>query len=111
MSIFTRAFWAAATERAVKTAAQSAILTLAADQVNVLTADWVTVAGFAGGGFILSVLTSLASNGAGGIPGPSLANEYTIADAIIGEFEYLGPVEFAPDPDGHVRWHEGDTEA
>lgn len=75
MSIFTRAFWTAAVERAVKTAAQSAILVLGADQVNVITVEWAEVAGFAGGGFALSVLTSLASNAAGGYRGPSLANE------------------------------------
>jgi len=48
-------------ERAVKTAAQAALLVIGADQANVLTLDWQNVAGFAGGGFVLSVLTSLAS--------------------------------------------------
>lgn len=78
MSIFTLAFWQATLERAVKTAAQAAILAIGADQVNVLTLDWQTLAGFAGGGFVLSVLTSLASNGLASNPGPSLANEVAV---------------------------------
>lgn len=67
----TSAFWKAAAERAAKTAAQSALLVLAAEQVNALTVGWTDVAGFALGGAVLSLLTSIASNGIGG-PGPSL---------------------------------------
>lgn len=52
-------------DRAVKTAAQSAILVLGADQVNALSSDWQLVGGFALGGAALSVLTSLASGGIG----------------------------------------------
>ena len=50
-----------AIERAVKSAAQAALLVIGADQANVLALDWQNVAGFAGGGFVLSLLTSLAS--------------------------------------------------
>ena len=73
--MFTLLFWAAATERALKTGAQSALLVLGADQINALSADWVDVAGFALGGLVLSLLTSLAS-GVVGHDGPSLATEY-----------------------------------
>lgn len=52
-------------ERASKTAAQSALLVLGADQVNVIAVDWADVVGFAGGGFLLSVLTSIATSGFG----------------------------------------------
>ena len=48
-------------ERAAKTAAQSALLLLGADQLNALSVDWGNVAGFALGGFVLSILTSIAS--------------------------------------------------
>jgi len=78
MSIFTAAFWKAAAERAVKTAAQAAILSIGADQLNVLTLDVATVAGFAGGGFVLSVLTSIASDAVTSSAGPSLANEVAL---------------------------------
>ena len=78
MSLFTRAFWLAAVERAAKTAAQSAILVFGADQVNALQADWVTVGGFALGGFVLSLLTSVGSGAATSADGPSLANEIAV---------------------------------
>lgn len=61
-------------DRAVRTAAQSAILVFGADQVNALNADWADVGGFAAGGFILSVLTSLITGGLTG-NGPSLTTE------------------------------------
>lgn len=60
MSLFTRSFWAAALDRAVRSAAQAAILAIGADQFNVMQADWPNALGFAGGGFVLSLLTSLA---------------------------------------------------
>jgi hypothetical protein len=48
-------------ERALKSAAQAAILVIGADRLDAFSTDWTTVAGFAVGGFVLSVLTSLAS--------------------------------------------------
>ena len=66
--MFTTAFWKAATERAVKSAAQVAILTIGADTFNVVTMDWAEVAGFAGGGLVLSYLTSIAFGGKDGNP-------------------------------------------
>jgi hypothetical protein len=70
--VFTAQFWKETAERAVKTAAQSALLVIGADQMNALTADWGDVAGFASGGAILSVLTSLASSKWGPPDSPSL---------------------------------------
>lgn len=71
----TRAYLLAVLERATKTAAQSALLVLGADQINALNAQWADVGGFALGGFALSVLTSLATSGFGG-NGPSAATEH-----------------------------------
>ena len=82
--MFTKAFWLAALERAVKTAAQSALLVLGAEQINALNADWADVAGFALGGAVLSVLTSVASNSVGGHDGPSLTTE-EVAPKILGK--------------------------
>ena len=61
MSIWTKTFWKAATERALKTAAQAAVLVIGADQVNVIGLDLATLGGFAAGGALLSMLTSIAS--------------------------------------------------
>lgn len=71
----TKAYALAVLERAVKTAAQSALLVFGADQINALNANWADVGGFAAGGFVLSVLTSLATSGFGG-NGPSATTEH-----------------------------------
>jgi len=78
MSVFTRRFWIASLERAVKSAAQAAILVLGADQLNVLTVAWPEVGGFAAGGFVLSLLTSIGSDAITRSDGPSLANEIAV---------------------------------
>lgn len=61
-----RKYLTATAERATKSAAQAALLVIGADQLNALHANWVDVGGFALGGFVLSVLTSIASSGFGG---------------------------------------------
>lgn len=50
-------------DRAVKTAAQAALITFGADQVNLLEADWRAVLGMAAGGFVASALTTIAQRG------------------------------------------------
>lgn len=72
--MFTRAFWSAAFERAIKTAAQSAVLVIGADQFDALAVSWSEVGGFALGGFVLSVLTSVGSDAVSSRPGPSLTD-------------------------------------
>lgn len=65
--MWTKKFWRETLERAVRTAAQSAILAIGADQVNALAVNWGEVGGFAAGGFALAALTSLAfGNQSGG---------------------------------------------
>lgn len=59
--MLTRTFLRDLLERALSTAAQSALLVLGADQINALHADWEMVAGFAGGGFVLAVLKGVAA--------------------------------------------------
>jgi len=81
--MWTAAFWKAAAERAIKSAAQGVIMVwlgstgVAGDTVaTLLTLDWATAGYAAGGMALLSVLSSVVSSGVGG-PGPSLANETT----------------------------------
>ena len=60
--MFTVSFWKDALERAVKTAAQAVILGLGLGEgFNAFEVDWGLAAGFAAGGAILSVLTSVVS--------------------------------------------------
>lgn len=64
-------------ERATKSAAQSALLVLGADQINAIAVSWQEVGGFAAGGFLLSVLTSVATSGFGG-DGPAAFGPETV---------------------------------
>lgn len=78
-----RMFWLAALERAIKTAAQVALLALAAQGVEdggfVLgSVDWLPVASLAAGGAVLSLLTSLASGLVGEHGTPSLTRAETL---------------------------------
>lgn len=57
----TWSFWRQTIERAVKTAAQFALVFLGADAFNILEMDLVAVGGFAAAGALVSVLTSIAS--------------------------------------------------
>ena len=68
-------------ERATKTAAQSALLVIGADQLNALQADWSEVGSFAAGGFLLSVLTSIASTGFGTSTGPAAFGPESVTPA------------------------------
>jgi hypothetical protein len=72
--MFTKTFWKQAAERAVKTAAQGAILALGGDAANVLHANVWVVLGAAGGGALLSLLTSLVTSGTGEKDSPSAVN-------------------------------------
>lgn len=70
--LFTRAFWADAAERSLKTAAQVAILAIGQGvTVDLFSADWRNVAGLALGGAVLSLLSSIAS---ARVPGMSPAS-------------------------------------
>src|SRR5574338_995671 len=58
--ILSPRWWAAAIDRAIRTAAQTALATLGADQLDVLAADWPAVGSLAAGAALLSILTSIA---------------------------------------------------
>lgn len=79
-------------DRAVKSAAQAALLALGADTVDLISTDWLGVVSLSAGGFVLSVLTSVASAGIRGkvqVIGDS-ALEHDLdayAEAMMGEDE------------------------
>lgn len=71
-SYYRRNFWVETSERAIKSAGQAALLFVGADQFNVLAFDWATLGGFALGGAVLSILTSVASAPIAGGDTPSV---------------------------------------
>ena len=75
--MWTRAFWRAAAERAVKTTAQSGAALLVAAGTGLLDTDWTTTASVAGMAGLLSLLTSIGSAGVGNT-GPSLTGEVLV---------------------------------
>ena len=77
MSIWTKAFWSAALERAVKTFAQAEAALLVADGTDVLNTDWRQSLSAAAMAAVISLLTSVASSAATG-DGPSLTEAETL---------------------------------
>lgn len=74
-------YWKAVAERAVKTAAQSAIALFAAG-VTILDIDLTQAAAVVGTATLLSVLSSIASTHLGEFSGPSLATEALVEEDI-----------------------------
>ena len=70
--MFTYRFWQLASERAVKTFAQSLLAIFSATGVGLLTVPWMTALSTAGMAAVLSVLTSMASAPVGEPDTPSL---------------------------------------
>lgn len=77
MSIYTKEFWAKATERAIKTFAQFITVLFGAEAFNIFTLDWVQFAGIALAGVIVSYATSIVSANIGEKGTPSLVNSDT----------------------------------
>lgn len=59
--MWTLRFWKDAAERALTTAAESALAVLGVGAINVMTVDWTGVFGVAAGGAVLSILKSMAA--------------------------------------------------
>ena len=81
--MFTFAFWKAATERAVKTTAQTVLSVYFVGDValNAFEADWGSMAGVGLGGLVASYLFSLAS--AAGDGNPSAINAETVINKKV----------------------------
>ena len=73
--LFTMLFWKEATERAVKTAAQTFLALDAGETLNLLTIDWLNMFGVAGGAALLSYATSIVSASITKRSSPSLVKE------------------------------------
>ena len=83
-TLASKAFWAAAGERSIKTAAQTAVSLLVVGATGVLDADWQAVASASGLAAVVSLLTSIGSDAATG-DGPSLTGAEVIDTARPGD--------------------------
>ena len=78
--IWTVGFWKGAAERAVKTAAQTAVAFFVVGETGVAEVDWATVGGISLVAAIVSVLTSLASAPFGPEGTPSVVWDGDVVD-------------------------------
>jgi hypothetical protein len=62
MKFFSAEFWSYATERALKTVAQSALAFLGSGSIGLFTIDFVSLASVSLGAGLLSILTSVVSH-------------------------------------------------
>lgn len=72
--MFTRKFWKAAAERAVKSAGQAELIYFGGGLMTIWGVDWKAAAGVGLAGALLSALTSLASTRVGDDDSPSLVD-------------------------------------
>lgn len=70
--MFTKRFWVSASERAIKTFAQTFLAMAGAQAFNVVTADWLSLLSVSVGAAVLSYLTSIVSAEIGDRGTPSL---------------------------------------
>ena len=77
-------FWLASGERAVKTLAQTLVALIGTNAVGVMDLDWAQILGVAATATVLSILTSIASNGLGTNVCPSLTDETIEPDPFVG---------------------------
>lgn len=64
-NLTTREFWASSVERAIKTAAQTAVALIGTEAVGVFNLDWTQIGSVVATATILSLLTSIAGDTAG----------------------------------------------
>lgn len=96
MSIFTRAFWKAAAERAIKSTAQGALVAgVGAAGFDALHANWETIGSLALGMGAASLLTSIASDALTGGAGPSIAGE-TLSSTVAAQVTPAGQTVAGP---------------
>lgn len=68
----SKEFWKGSIERAIRTAAQTAIALIGTDQVGILNLDWAQIGSVTATATLLSLLMSIAGGGTGS--GPSFTN-------------------------------------
>ena len=75
--MFTKQFWKAVAERAIKTFAQAGAALLIGHEAGLVGLDWVNFFSISGAAALLSVLTSIVFSG-GDSAGPSMTGAETL---------------------------------
>lgn len=88
--MFTKDFWVASLERAIKTFAQVLSAVLLADGFNLVSADWVGIATTVVTAVVLSFLTSIASSQTAPTPSPAFFGKEHIPAAELDVYDYPG---------------------
>lgn len=88
MTIWTVEFWKAATERGIKTFAQTAAALAVGAGTGLIDTDWLTLASVSGMAALVSLLTSIGSDALTG-SGPSL----TSAEVVAGTVSVTAPAD------------------
>lgn len=85
----TADFWKGSFERAIRTAAQTAIALIGTDQVGILNLDWAQIGSVTATATLLSLLMSIAGGGTGSGPSFTSAEEIPAQDDdgpnVVGE--------------------------
>lgn len=89
--MFTSLFWRAASERAVKTFAQTMVALLSVGGIGLHNAPWTTSLSAAGMAALLSLLTSIASERVGDRETPSLVRSDSAAGQAAPAIPALQP--------------------
>ena len=99
--MFTKEFWLAAAERAVKTFAQTFGALIVGNAIGIVGFDWLAALNVAGMAAVASVVTSVGSSKVGA-PGPSVAGETLTAEVAAVDkawAEYHGAYAAGPAAD------------
>lgn len=72
--MWSKQFWKETVERAIKTAAQTAVALIGTELVGIMELDWVQITSVSAVAALLSVLTSVGSDPVGKTGTPSLVN-------------------------------------
>ncbi|MGO3895342.1 holin [Brevibacterium aurantiacum] len=96
----SKEFWKGSIERAIRTAAQTAIALIGTDQVGILNLDWAQIGSVTATATLLSILMSIAGGGTGS--GPSFTDAETIPVEDGVSADVVGEEAFFDDQDENI---------
>lgn len=108
----TADFWKGSVERAIRTAAQTAIALIGTDQVGILNLDWAQIGSVTATATLLSLLMSIAGGGTGSGPSFTNAEEIPAQDDdgpnVVGEEAFFDDQDEVVDDPEDLDEHRAD---